>query len=112
MLFCLCLGSALVEETPGESLRAEMKSSFDHKLIEASVNYVEEVTIAEKIKFKSSSKIEANSPLGLKISLEHTGQVGVNEDEISGDGNLMGSIKAGPLNGWSCSQSVPYRTPI
>ncbi len=99
MLFCLCLGSALVEETPGESLRAEMKSSFDHKLIEASVNYVEEVTIAEKIKFKSSSKIEANSPLGLKISLEHTGQVGVNEDEISGDGNLMGSIKAGPLNG-------------
>uniref|UniRef100_A0A672QQP3 Apolipoprotein B-100-like n=1 Tax=Sinocyclocheilus grahami TaxID=75366 RepID=A0A672QQP3_SINGR len=92
-------GSTLVEDTPGESLRAEMKSSLDHKLIEASVNYVEEMTIAEKIKFKSSSKIEANSPFGLKISVEHTGQVGVNEDEISGDGNLMCSIKAGPLNG-------------
>ncbi|XP_073709018.1 apolipoprotein Bb, tandem duplicate 1 [Garra rufa] len=92
-------GSALVEDTPGESLRAEMKSSFDHKLIEASFNYAEELTTAEKFKLKSSSKIEANSPLGLKISLEHTGQVGVNEDEISGDGNLMGSIKAGPLNG-------------
>ncbi|XP_026088611.1 apolipoprotein B-100-like [Carassius auratus] len=92
-------GSALVEDTPGESLRAEIKSSLDHKLIEASVNYVEEMTTAEKIKFKSSSKIEANSPLGLKISVEHTGQVGVNKDEISGDGNLMGSIKAGPLNG-------------
>uniref|UniRef100_A0A8C1M594 Apolipoprotein Bb, tandem duplicate 1 n=2 Tax=Cyprinus carpio TaxID=7962 RepID=A0A8C1M594_CYPCA len=92
-------GSALVQDTPGESLRAEMKSSLDHKLIEASINYVEEMTTAEKIKFKSSSKIEANSPLGLKISVEHTGQVGVNEDEISGDGNLIGSIKAGPLNG-------------
>uniref|UniRef100_A0A8C1HQV8 Apolipoprotein Bb, tandem duplicate 1 n=1 Tax=Cyprinus carpio carpio TaxID=630221 RepID=A0A8C1HQV8_CYPCA len=92
-------GSVLVEETPGESLRAEMKSSFDHKLIEASLIYAEELTTAEKIKFNSSSKIEANSPLGLKISLEHTDQIRVNEDEISGKGNLMGSIKAGPLNG-------------
>ncbi|KAL0164733.1 hypothetical protein M9458_040486, partial [Cirrhinus mrigala] len=74
-------------------------SSLDHKLIEASFNFAEELTTAEKIKFKSSSKIAANSSLGLKISLEHTGQVGVNEDEISGNGNLMGSIKAGPLNG-------------
>lgn len=76
-----------------------MKSSLDHKLIQASVTYLEEMTIAEKIKMKSSSKIEANSPLGLKISLEHTGQVGFDEDEIFGDGNLMGSIKTGPLNG-------------
>lgn len=76
-----------------------MKSSLYHKLIEASVTYLEEMTTAEKIKMKSSSKIEANSPLGLKISLEHTGQVGFDEDEISGDGNLMSSIKAGPLNG-------------
>lgn len=76
-----------------------MKSSLDHKLIDASATYFEEMTIAEKIKMKSSSKIEANSPLGLKISLEHTGQVGFDVDEISGDGNLMGSVKAGPLNG-------------
>ncbi|XP_048062834.1 apolipoprotein B-100-like [Megalobrama amblycephala] len=89
-------GSALVAGTP---LRAEMKSSLDHKLLQASVTYLEEMTTAEKIKMKSSSKIEANSPLGLKISLEHTGQVGFDEDEISGEGNLMGSIKAGPLNG-------------
>ncbi|XP_026146609.1 LOW QUALITY PROTEIN: apolipoprotein Bb, tandem duplicate 1 [Carassius auratus] len=92
-------GSVLVEETPGESLRAELKSAFDHKLFEASLNYAEELTTAEKIKFNSSSKIEANSPLGLKISLEHTDQIRFNEDEISGKGNLMGSIKAGPLNG-------------
>ncbi|XP_077076182.1 apolipoprotein Bb, tandem duplicate 1 [Siphateles boraxobius] len=92
-------GSALAAGTPGESLRVEMKSSLDHKLIDASVTYFEEMTIAEKIKMKSSSKIEANSPLGLKISLEHTGQVGFDVDEISGDGNLMGSFKAGPLNG-------------
>ncbi|CAM4694151.1 unnamed protein product [Leuciscus chuanchicus] len=92
-------GSALAAGTPGESLRVEMKSSLDHKLIDASVTYFEEMTIAEKIKMKSSSKIEANSPLGLKISLEHTGQVGFDVDEISGDGNLMGSVKAGPLNG-------------
>ncbi|KAK7132946.1 hypothetical protein R3I94_014989 [Phoxinus phoxinus] len=92
-------GSASAAGTPGESLRVEMKSSLDHKLIDASVTYLEEMTIAEKIKMKSSSKIEANSPLGLKVSLEHTGQVDFDEDEISGDGNLMGSVKAGPLNG-------------
>uniref|UniRef100_A0A671N175 Apolipoprotein B-100-like n=1 Tax=Sinocyclocheilus anshuiensis TaxID=1608454 RepID=A0A671N175_9TELE len=92
-------GSVLVEETPGESLRAEMKSSFDHKLIEASVNYAEDLTTAEKIEFKSRSKIKANSPLGLKILLEHKDHIGVNQDEISGNGNLMGSIKAGPLHG-------------
>ncbi|XP_067240099.1 apolipoprotein B-100-like isoform X2 [Chanodichthys erythropterus] len=92
-------GSALVAGTPGESLRAVMKSYLDHKLIQANVTYLEEMTIAEKIKTKSSSKIEANSPLGLMISLEHTGQVGFDEDEIFGDGNLMGFIKAGPLNG-------------
>ncbi|ROL43503.1 Apolipoprotein B-100 [Anabarilius grahami] len=109
-------GSALVAGTPGESLRAEMKSSLDHKLIQANVTYLEEITIAEKIKMKSSSKIEANSPLGLKISLEHTGQVGFDEDEISGDGNLMGSIKAGPLNGEvALRQSVillPFRPEV
>ncbi|XP_043076199.1 apolipoprotein Bb, tandem duplicate 1 [Puntigrus tetrazona] len=92
-------GSGLVKETTGGSLRAELKSSFDHKLIEASVNVVEEVTPAEKIKFKSSGKIEATSPLGLKISLEHTGQDEVDEEGISGDRNLIGSIKAGLLNG-------------
>ncbi|KAG1964004.1 apolipoprotein B-100 [Pimephales promelas] len=92
-------GSALAAVTPGESLRVEIKSSLDHKLIDASVTYFEEMTIAEMIEMKSSSKIEANSPLGLKISLEHTGQVGFDEGEISGDGNLMGSVKAGPLNG-------------
>ncbi|XP_067240096.1 apolipoprotein B-100-like [Chanodichthys erythropterus] len=89
-------GSALVAGTP---LRAEMKSSLDHKLLQASVTYLEEMTTEEKIKMKSSSKIGANSPLGLMISLEHTSQVVFDEDEISGDGNLMGSIKAGPLNG-------------
>ncbi|XP_067273720.1 apolipoprotein B-100-like [Pseudorasbora parva] len=89
-------GSALAAGTLEESLRAEIKSSLEHKLIDTSVTFFEEMTPG---KIKSSSQIEANSPLGLKISLEHTGQLGLNEDEIFGDGNLMGSIKAGPLNG-------------
>ncbi|XP_005160686.1 apolipoprotein Bb, tandem duplicate 1 isoform X1 [Danio rerio] len=92
-------GSTFLVGRLGESLKTEMKSSLNHKLLEASVNYFEEITTGEKITMKSSSKMEAKSPFGLKISLEHTGQVGLDEDEISGDGNLLGSIKAGPLNG-------------
>ncbi|XP_051510342.1 apolipoprotein B-100-like [Myxocyprinus asiaticus] len=92
-------GSALLTDTPGESLKAEVKTAVIHKLIDARVSVLEEMTTAETIQVKSSSKIEAISPLGVKISLEHTGQVGGNEEEISGNGNLLGSIKAGPLNG-------------
>ncbi|TRY99586.1 hypothetical protein DNTS_007902 [Danionella cerebrum] len=91
-------GSAVMEGTPGESIKGEIKSSLNHKLIEASINFAEEITASEKITMKTSSKIEANSPFGLKVSMEHTGQTGMDADEISGDGHLLGSIKVGPLS--------------
>ncbi|XP_030628767.1 apolipoprotein B-100 isoform X1 [Chanos chanos] len=92
-------GSALLAGTPDDSLKAELKTSVSHKLIDASASVVEEVRIAEKVSVKTSSKIEATSPLGLQVSLEHTGQLGVNAEEISGDCNLEGSLKAGPVYG-------------
>lgn len=57
---------------------------------------------AEKLSVKSKSKFEVTSRVGVQVSLEHTGQFGVDAEEISGDGNLEGSFKAGSVNG-SCN---------
>lgn len=98
VLLFLCLGSASLIDTPSDSFKVEVKTSLNHKLLDVSVNFVGDVKPAEIITVKSSSKIEATSPLGLKVSLEQTSQAGLNIKEISGDGNLMGSIEVGPLN--------------
>ncbi|XP_051954733.1 apolipoprotein Bb, tandem duplicate 1 [Xyrauchen texanus] len=107
-------GSALLTDTPGESLKAEVKTAVIHKLIDVRVSVLEEVTNAEKIQVKSTSNIKATSPLGVKISLEHSCVAEGNEKEISGYGNLFGSIKAGPLNGYATHEQTlllfPYRT--
>lgn len=57
---------------------------------------------AEKLSVKSKSKFEVTSRVGVQVSLEHTGQFGVDAEEISGDGNLQGSFKAGSIHG-SCN---------
>ncbi|XP_065112864.1 apolipoprotein Bb, tandem duplicate 1 [Paramisgurnus dabryanus] len=90
-------GSASLSDPDGESIKVEVNTAVNHRLIDASANFVGDVKPAEKITVKSSGKIEASSPLGMKVSLEQTSQVGLNIWEISGDGNLVGSIKAGPL---------------
>ncbi|CAJ1077021.1 apolipoprotein B-100-like [Xyrichtys novacula] len=90
-------GSGMLAIT--DAIKANLKSSLVHQLIEANVNIVEEVTIADKISVKSSSKIEANSPLGVNIALEHTGVAGVSTEEISAESNLEGTWEAGPLRG-------------
>ncbi|CAJ1077022.1 apolipoprotein Bb%2C tandem duplicate 1 [Xyrichtys novacula] len=90
-------GSGMLAIT--DAIKANLKSSLVHQLIEANVNIVEEVTIADKISVKSSSKIEAKSPLGVTIALEHTGVAGVSTEEISADSNLEGTWEAGPAQG-------------
>nr|XP_055042552.1 LOW QUALITY PROTEIN: apolipoprotein Bb, tandem duplicate 1 [Misgurnus anguillicaudatus] len=89
-------GSASLSDPDGESIKVEVNTAVNHRLIDASANFVGDVKPAEKISVKSSGKIEASSPLGMKVSLEQTSQVGLNIWEISGDGNLVGSI-SGPL---------------
>ncbi|XP_053531616.1 apolipoprotein Bb, tandem duplicate 1 isoform X2 [Ictalurus punctatus] len=92
-------GSALITGTMTDTLRAEVNGTVNHKLIDVRINFDEEIQLKEKISIISSSKIEATSPFNVKYSLEHTGQVGVNAAEISGDSHLKGSFVTGPIDG-------------
>ncbi|XP_076613031.1 apolipoprotein B-100-like [Chaetodon auriga] len=104
-------GSGMLSIT--DSIKAHLKSSLAHKFIEASVSIVEDATITNKINMRSSSKIEATSPLDVNIALEHTGMVGINTEEISADSNFDGMFKAGPMYGKTISTQsftiVPFR---
>ncbi|KAL7888295.1 hypothetical protein AOLI_G00032690 [Acnodon oligacanthus] len=106
-------GSALLSETSSGTLKAEVKSAINHKLIDASVNIFEEVNMMKEISIKSSSKFDATSPLGVEASVEHTGQVEISTEEISGDSNLKGTFVTGPVSGGvSLTQSLalfPFR---
>ncbi|XP_039546012.1 apolipoprotein B-100 [Pimephales promelas] len=92
-------GSALVETTPGDPLKANVKAVLRHEIIDATIGVEGEVDFAEKLIVKSKSKLEVTSHVGAQISLEHTGQFGVDAEEISGDGNLEGFFKAGSVRG-------------
>ncbi|XP_039527523.1 apolipoprotein B-100-like isoform X2 [Pimephales promelas] len=92
-------GSALVETTPGDPLKANVKAVLRHKIINATIGVEGEVEFAEKLSVKSKSKLEVTSHDGAQISLEHTGQFGVDAEEISGDGNLEGFFKVGSVHG-------------
>lgn len=94
-------GSGMVANT--DSIKAYLKSSLAHKFLDASISIVEDATITDKINLKSSSKMEAQSPLGLSIVFEHTGMVGMNTDEISADSNLVWKFMAGPMYGSTIS---------
>ncbi|XP_029590044.1 apolipoprotein B-100 isoform X2 [Salmo trutta] len=108
-LLCIKIeGSGLLATTPADSIKAHVKTSVSHKFIDASISIREVGTVTDnKINVKSSSKIEATSPMGLSVNLEHTGQVGFNSEapilaptlKISGDSNLEGTVKAGPVYG-------------
>ncbi|KAK7151313.1 hypothetical protein R3I93_012300 [Phoxinus phoxinus] len=91
-------GSALVETTPDDSLKANVKAVLRHKIIDATIGIDGEVELAEKLSVKSKSKLEVTSCVGVQISLEHNGQFGVDSEEISGDVNLEGYFKAGSVN--------------
>ncbi|XP_076129303.1 apolipoprotein B-100-like [Alosa pseudoharengus] len=109
-IFCFkAEASALLAGTPGDSLKAEVKTHVNHKLIDASVSIVEVATIADKFNLKSNSKIEATSPLGVQVSLEYHGDAGLNTEEISGNGNLEASLRAGPVYGAATiSQTIEF----
>ncbi|CAN9507872.1 unnamed protein product [Ophioblennius macclurei] len=97
-------GSGILDAT--ESIKAELKSSLTHKLLEASANILEEATITDKLNLKSNSKVEVKSPLGLDVHIEHTGVAGINTEEISAENNFEGSFKAGPIYGKTISSQT------
>ncbi|XP_031178307.1 apolipoprotein Bb, tandem duplicate 1 [Sander lucioperca] len=94
-------GSGMLAIT--DSIKAHLKSSLAHKFLEASISIVEDATITDKINLKSSSKIEATSPFGLDIALEHTGMTEINTEEISAESNFEGKFTAGPMYGKTIS---------
>lgn len=82
-----------------DTVKAEMNTAVNHELIDARITITEEIQLMDKIRIKSSSKLEATSPFGVKFSLEHTGQVGGDTEEISGDNHLKGSFVIGLIDG-------------
>ncbi|XP_060722344.1 apolipoprotein Bb, tandem duplicate 1 [Tachysurus vachellii] len=92
-------GSALITGMMTDTLRAELNTALNHKLMDARFNISEEIQLMEKISIKSSTKLDVNSPFNVKFSLEHAGQMGVDIEEISGDNHLKGSFVTGPIVG-------------
>lgn len=82
-----------------DTLRAQINAGINHKLIDAKINIDEEIQLTEKFSVKSSSNLEATSPFNAKFSLEHTSQVGLSIEEISGDNHFKGSFVTGPVDG-------------
>ncbi|KAL2082440.1 hypothetical protein ACEWY4_022258 [Coilia grayii] len=106
-------GSALLVATTSDSLKAELKTHVNHKFIDATITVEEVATIADEFSLMSSCTFEATNPLGVQVSLEHTGDASFNGEVISGNGNLQASLKAGPVYSASTiSQTVnifPYK---
>ncbi|KAL6095861.1 uncharacterized protein ACO6RY_09696 [Pungitius sinensis] len=94
-------GSGMLATT--DSIKAQLKSSLTHAFLDAMISIVEDVTITDKITLKSSSKMEATSPLGLNVSLEHNGMTGINTEDISASSHFEGSLTAGPIYGKTVS---------
>nr|XP_057913475.1 apolipoprotein Bb, tandem duplicate 1 [Doryrhamphus excisus] len=89
-------GSGMLATT--DSLKAQMKGSLSHKFIEASVNFVEDTTITDKINVKSSGKIVATSPFGLNVDMDHNSLTGINTETILINSKFDGKINAGPFH--------------
>ncbi|KAI4895608.1 hypothetical protein NFI96_017030, partial [Prochilodus magdalenae] len=106
-------GSAMLSGSASDTIKAEINTVVNHKLIDARVNIVEEIQMVKDFSVKLSSKFDATSPLGVQASLEHTGQMEMNTEELSGDSNLKGSLVTGPVYGdVSLTQSLsllPFR---
>lgn len=82
-----------------DTAKYQIDSSLKHKLIDAHFSLMETGKITDVLKATGNYKIGASSPLGMKMSLEYTVQASISS-EITGDGNLDGSVKVGA---WSAS---------
>ncbi|KAF3849984.1 hypothetical protein F7725_019703 [Dissostichus mawsoni] len=89
-------GSGVLATT--DSIKAHLESSLAHKFLEATVVITEEATFTDKLNLKSSSKIEAKSPLGVHFILGHDGTTGMNAEEISAHSDFKGDFTAGPVS--------------
>lgn len=99
--------------TMSDSINVHLTSSLTHKFVEAKISIEEDGAITDKIHLKSVSKLEATSPFGLNITLEHSGMAGINTEELSGDSKIEGLVKVGPIYGKTISTQsftvIPFR---
>lgn len=99
-----------------ESMKAVLRSSFVHKFFEARVNVAEDATVTDKFNLKSNSRVEASSPFGFNLVLEHVGMTGINREEMSADSTFNGMVTAGPLYGKTISTQsfivMPFRPEV
>uniref|UniRef100_A0A3B3XD90 Vitellogenin domain-containing protein n=1 Tax=Poecilia mexicana TaxID=48701 RepID=A0A3B3XD90_9TELE len=105
-------GSGMVSIT--ESIKAHLRSSFTHKLFEASFSTEEDGVIADKFTLKSNTKIKATSQFGINAKLQHTSMTEISTQEVQINNNFEGSFKAGPIYGTTTSvQAIsvfPFRS--
>ncbi|KAK5903417.1 hypothetical protein CgunFtcFv8_007200 [Champsocephalus gunnari] len=94
-------GSGVLATT--DSIKAHLESSLAHTFLEATVVITEEATFTDKLNLKSSSKIEAKSPLGVHFILGHDGTTEMNAEEISAHSDFKGDFTAGPMYGKTIS---------
>ncbi|XP_032441947.1 apolipoprotein Bb, tandem duplicate 1 [Xiphophorus hellerii] len=105
-------GTGMVSIT--ESIKAHLRSSFTHKLFEASFSTEEDGVISDKFTLKSRTKVEATSQFGINAKLQHSSMTEINTQGINVDNNFEGSFEAGPLYGTTTSvQAIsvfPFRS--
>uniref|UniRef100_A0A3B4BLQ4 Vitellogenin domain-containing protein n=1 Tax=Periophthalmus magnuspinnatus TaxID=409849 RepID=A0A3B4BLQ4_9GOBI len=84
---------------PADVLKCQAKGSLVHKFLEANVNIVEEINLADKLIYRANIKIDATSPLGVSVNTEYNGVAGLNTEKLTIDSNFDGLLKAGAVYG-------------
>ncbi|XP_077365952.1 apolipoprotein Bb, tandem duplicate 1 [Festucalex cinctus] len=103
-------GSGMLATT--DSLKAQLKGSLSHKFMEASISFVEDATITDKINVQSQGKIQATSPLSVNVDIDYNTLTGINTEKISVDSNVKGMFKAGPLYAKTVSTQTFFVIPF
>ncbi|XP_065144413.2 apolipoprotein B-100 [Paramisgurnus dabryanus] len=105
-------GMGMITGTVDDTIKYLVNGSISHCLLKASMSVFETMSMADKISGRTSYRIEASSPLGLKTSLFYSAQSATTSNEVNGDGNLDGFIKIGYLYAnTTLSQSYTYNIP-
>ncbi|XP_067470643.1 apolipoprotein B-100 [Thunnus thynnus] len=95
-------GTGMMSGRADDNLKYLVNNSFSHSLIETSFNeavVLETSQVTNKLNARANCKIEASSPLGLHASLYYSTQStsSLDSGEVTGDGNLDGTLKIGSL---------------
>jgi len=90
-------GTAQIADIPEDSMKATVNVALKHKLIDTSLDIMENVIVSDQIKATGNYKMEASSPLGLQSSFEVTSQCSLASDIFTGDANMDGSVTVGSM---------------